>query len=520
MKKTIKYIIALSAALSATGCSDFLDKEPQDQRIETNFFKTESDAMEALVAIYDALQWNTLQGFHPSDMFLDVASDDAFAGGSSSSDVPNIQQVDNHAILTTNNEIQGLYRKYFIGIQRANALLEKIDGVDAGEAFKSRVTAEAKFLRAYFYLDLVRFYENVPLILKTLIASESYQPQAEPAQVYNQIATDLWDAIAGLPAERLKDGRVSKWAAEALLARAYLFYNGVYGGNLTAGTKTIDRAEALALLEDIIQNSGHRLLDNYADNFTLANEFSDESLFEISYSDLRAWGDWGYVQGGEGNIGIQMRGPRLDEVAKELYETGWSMSTVSQSLVDAFEANDPRKTATLLSEKEFKGKFTKGYQHTGYFNKKYTTSKEYKPTKGGNQELNWGNNYRVIRYADVLLMAAELHVLDGDAATAKGYLDQVRERVDLPLKAATLDNIYQERRVELALEGIRYWDLLRRGLDVAAAAITSQDVRGPLYQGDQITFNITFNRLRKGFFPIPQNEIDILNGQIDQNDGY
>jgi len=520
MKKIFNYTLALCASMFVAGCDDFLDKEPLDQRVDTNFFKTESDAMEALVSVYDALQWNSLQGFHPSDMFLDVASDDAFAGGASSSDVPNIQQIDNHAILTTNNEVQGLYRKYFIGIQRANALLEKIDSVDASKEFKAQVTAESKFLRAYFYLDLVRFYENVPLITKTLVVSESFQPQAKPADIYNQIARDLWEAKDGLPATISRDGRVTKWAAEALLARAYLFYNGVYKGDLTAGTKTIDRAAALALLEDVIQNSGHRLLDNFADNFTKANEFSDESLFEISYSDLRSWGDWGYIQGGEGNIGIQMRGPRLDEVGKEIYETGWSMSTVSQSLVDAFSDSDPRKTATLLSQTEFKGKFTVGYQHTGYYNKKYTTSKDYKPTLGGAQELNWGNNYRVIRYSDVLLMAAELQVLLGNAGTAKGYLDQVRDRVDMPLVAATLDNIYQERRLEFALEGIRYWDLLRRGLDVAATAINSQNVRGPLYQGDQITFNITFNQARKGFFPIPQNELDIQDGKMNQNDGY
>ncbi len=117
-------------------------------------------------------------------------------------------------------------------------------------------------------------------------------------------------------------------------------------------------------------------------------------------------------------------------------------------------------------------------------------------------------------------MAAELQVLSGNAGAAKGYLDQVRDRVDMPLVAATLDNIYQERRVELALEGIRYWDLLRRGLDVAEDAITTQNVRGPLYQGDQITFNVTFNRARKGFFPIPQNELDIQDGKMNQNDGY
>jgi len=518
MKTTVKYIIALSASLAFTGCSDFLDKEPVDNRVGENFFKTESDAMEALVSVYDALQWNTVQGYQPADLLLDVASDDAYAGGGSSSDVPNIQQIDNHAILTTNVEMQGLFRKYYIGIARANALLEKIDAVDASDAFKKRVTAECKFLRAYFYLDLVRFYENVPLVTRTLTISEANQPQANPAEVYTQIAKDLWEAKDGLPAERLKNGRISKWAAEALLARAYLFYKGVYSADLNTGSVTINQAEALKLVEDIITNSGHKLLANYADNFARSGEFSDESIFEISYSDLRSWGDWGYIQGGEGNISIQMRGPRLKEPAQNPYEAGWSIAIPTQVLVDAFEANDPRKVATIMTETELKGGLNAGYQHTGYFNKKYTTVREYKTTAGGNTELNWGNNYRAIRYSDVLLMAAELAL--PNATTAKGYLDQVRERVKLPLKAATLDNIFQERRVELALEGIRYWDLLRRGTDVTRAAIEAQSMRGPLYQGDDVNFKITYNAARKGFFPIPQNEIDMSNGTLKPNAGY
>lgn len=518
MKKYIQYTAIVLPLLASSSCSDFLDKEPLDQRIDTNFYKTESDAMEALVAVYDVLQWNTVQGYHPTDMLADIASDDAYAGGASRTDAPNIVEVDQHNIRTANSEMYGLYRKAYIGIGRSNVLLEKIGGVSASDSFKSRVAAEAKFLRAYFYFDLVRFFENVPLILKTLSPAEAVQPQVAPAEVYNQIAKDLWEAKDALPAERLKDGRVSKWAAEALLARVYLFYNGVYKQNLNTGAETIDRTQALNLLKDIINNSGHQLLDNYADNFKRANEFSDESVFEIAYSDLRTWGDWGFIQGGEGNIGVQMRGPRVDEPGKEQFERGWSFSTATQSLVNAFEANDPRKEATLLADTEFASTISKGFQHTGYFNEKYTTAKEYKPS-GGTPELNWGNNYRAIRYADVLLMAAELEAVGGNITAAQPYLNEVRDRVGLSEKTATLENIYAERRVELALEGIRYFDLLRRGVDVASAAITTT-LRGPNYEGDQVDFNITFNTARKGFFPIPQAEIDVLNGQLDQNDGY
>lgn len=517
MKNYIKGLVVAGLSLVVASCDDFLDKQPLDQRVESNFYKTEKDATEALVAIYDVLQWHTVQGYHPTDMLMDIASDDAFAGGGSSTDAPNIIEVDRSTVRTNNGEIQGLWRKYYIGISRANIFLEKIDGIDADEDFKTRTIAEAKFLRAYFYLDLVRLFENVPLVLKTLAPSEVV-PQAPVADVYNQIATDLSEAITDLPAERLKDGRVSKWAAEALLVRAFLFYNGVYGASLQAGTQTIDRAKALELVEDVINNSGHTLLANYGDNFTMANEFSDESVFEIAYSDLRIWYDWGFIQGGEGNIGVQMRGPRVDNPGDELYERGWSFSPATQSLVDAFEATDPRKEATLLNVADLASTYTTGYQHTGYFNKKYTTTKEYKGQ--GQPEHNWGNNYRAIRYSDVLLMAAELHAQGGNIGGAQPYLDQVRDRVDLTPITASLDNIYQERRVELALEGHRYWDLLRRGITVAEGEISLDGSMAPTYIGDAVDFTITFNTARKGFLPIPQNEIDVVNGALDQNTGY
>ena len=510
-------LLALVFFLAASCSQDFLDKQPLDQRVESNFYQTQADAEEALIAVYDVIGWNTVVGFHPLPMFADIASDDSYAGGASRNDAPNIIEVDQHNIRTTNGEILGLWKKYYTGIYRANLYLEKIEGIDADPDFISRSVAEVKFIRAYYYFDLLRVFENVPLLTETLKSQADYsQPQATPEQIYNQIATDLVEAIPGLPEviPATENGRVSKWAAKALLAKLYLHVNGVYGANPNGGGKTIDQAAALAELEDVIANSGHRLLDNYAANFSKEGEFSVESVFEISYSDARPWYDWGYIQGGEGNIAIQMQGPRVDDPGLEAYERGWSFAPVTQSLYDAFEDGDPRREATILHQDEFVGGLTIGYQHTGYFTKKYTTTKEYKPAEG-QLELNWGNNYRVIRYSDVLLMAAEL-----GSPNAQDYLDQVRARVGLPSVPATLDNIYQERRVELALEGHRYFDLLRRGLDVAEAAISVSGEIGPLYQGDAQEFDVVFKPVKKGLFPIPQTEVDISNGVYKQNTGY
>jgi len=490
--------------------------------VESNFYQTKQDAQEALVAIYDVLQWNTLNGFHVPEMLSDIASDDSYAGGASRNDAPNIIEIDQHKIRTTNGEVHGLWRKYYTGIYRANKYLEKIPGIDAEEEFKTLTTAEAKFLRAYFYFDLARFFENVPLITTPLDNPDEYnQPQAAPSEVYSQIGQDLMEAIPNLrefvPSNQ--KGRVTKWAAEALLVRVYLYYSGVYGDDLPAGDQTVDRARAITMVEDVINNSGHDLLENYDDIFKLEYEFSQESVFEIAYSDSRPWWDWGYVHGGEGNMAPQMQGPRVDQPAEEEYERGWSFSPVTAELIEAFDPADPRLEATVLFEDELNAGLTVGYQHTGNFTQKYTTHKSYRAADG-QLELNWGNNYRVIRFADVLLMGAELQLAAGDQDKAQQYLDRVRGRVDMPSVDATMENIHRERRLELALEGQRYWDLLRRGLNVAKQHIDTPAEMKDGYVGDAADFAVTFNKATKGLFPIPQSEIDISNGELKRNPGY
>jgi starch-binding outer membrane protein, SusD/RagB family len=523
-KKTSRILlIGLFISGTTTSCDDFLDLAPVDTRTEDNFYKTQADASEALIGVYDVLQWNTVIGFHPTPLVLDILSDDSYSAGQPSSE-PALLQMDRHQILTTNPEVQGLWKKHYIGIARANTLLQKMAGIDAPENFKKQTIAEAKFLRAHFYLDLVRLFENVPLVLTPQSPSEYNQPQATPKAVYDQIAKDLTEAMADLPATMLSTnrGRATKWAAKALLARAYLFYKGVYNQDLQAGGTAITGQVALQHLNDIITQSGHNLLPNYADIFSKANEFSVESVWEIAYSDENPWYDWGYIHGGEGNMQPQQQGPRIKNPAIENYLAGWSTATPTLELFNAFASNDPRRDATILFETELvggKANLNIGFQHTGMFSQKYTTAKEYAPA-GGQLELNWGNNYRSVRFADVLLMASELMVMTG-SGDAQAPLTRVRARVGLPAVAATLDNIYRERRVELALEGHRYWDLLRRGVTVANTAITVNRTTLPTgYEGAITDFNIQFNTTRKGFLPIPQSEVDLSAGVLKPNAGY
>ena len=500
-----------------TACSDdFLDLKPLDKEVTSTFYKTEDQAMQALVSIYDVLGYDETPkiSWAPFVTVSDMLSDDAFAGGADANDGMEEDQLNTFNIPTNNVLAHAIWVKNYTGIYRANLLLEKIGGVDASDEFKARLIAEAKFMRAFFYFEQVSFFENIPLLTATIKGPSEYnQPQAEPSAVYNQIALDLVESMDGLPesVSPAEEGRITKWAAQGLLARVYLFYNGVYGQELMAGDRTIDRAAVLTYLEDLITNSGHDLFENYEDNFKLAGEFGIESVFEISYGDTPPWWDWDYVRGGEGNLAAQMQGPRVSN--SNNWNRGWSFATVSQKLVDDLK-DDPRYEWTVLEEGELDGTLEKAYQHTGYFSQKYSSDAEHWGTNG-QLELNRTVNRRVIRFSDVLLMAAEL-----GSPNAQDYLDRVRDRVDLGSIPATPENIYKERRLELSLEGLRYFDLLRKGVSYANQELTVIGQRGPLYVGDQVIFDVTFNPVTRGFLPIPQTEVDLSAGTFVQNQGY
>jgi hypothetical protein len=515
-----KYIIntakALLVAIMLTGCEGFLDLEPLDKIVSSNFYQTEEDALQALVSVYDVLTYQSTPGvsWAPFLTMSDILSDDAYAGGADANDGMDENEFSTFNIPSTSLIAHSIWIKNYLGIYRANLYLEIIDGIDASDEFKSRTIAEVKFLRAYFYLEQVRFFENIPLLTSTIKGPSEYQQtQNTPQEVYNQIALDLVEAISDLPTSvsSAEAGRITKWAAQALLARTYLFYNGVYNSDLNAGGTTVNQAYVLTQLEDLIANSGHDLFENYQDNFKLVGEFGIESVFEISHGDTPVWWDWNYPRGGNGNLAAQMQGPRV-EGGSQNWNRGWSFATVNRKLALDL-AGDPRFQHTILTQEELDGTLVKGYQHTGYYSKKYSSDKEHWGS-GGQFELNRTCNFRVIRFSDVLLMAAEL-----GSANSQQYLDRVRTRVGLTSVPATPENIYRERRLELSLEGIRYFDVLRRGLTYASQELT-HSVTGPNYIGDQQLFEITFNAATKGFLPIPQTEIDLSGGAFVQNDGY
>jgi len=320
--------------------------------------------------------------------------------------------------------------------------------------------------------------------------------QESPEAIYNQIEQDLLAAIPELPLSvgaALK-GRATKGAAQALLARAYLYMN-----------KTDKMDDVATLCEDVIQSGVYTLEKNYGDIFKTSGEWGTESVFEIAYSENARsdWGSWGSGWG-EGNVSIQMVGMR--DFNGLVYAPGWGFAPVSETLA-TFMQGDPRFIHTIIDADNIAGAtYSPGYQNTGYFIRKYAPLKE-NLSSDGEPALNWGNNVREIRYADVLLMAAEgLARSGGSESKAQGYLNDVRARVSLPAVTSTGNNllldIYKERQLELATEGHRFFDLVRTG---QAATVLAD--KGFVFGKNE-------------YLPLPQNEIDASQGALIQNPGY
>lgn len=494
---------------------DFLELEPKTSVSEGNSYKTESDGFLAAVAVYDAL---AVQNWQFVPIMSDIWSDDCFTGGGNAGDMKQWQEIEQGIISSDNGTVNDLWNRCYSGLYRANLFLQKAEQIEwETPGLKERLVGEVKFLRAYFFWDIVRHYGWAPIFTEILDDVEMYKtvPQNTPDEIFTQIAADLLDAIALLPVSvpDNEKGRVTKGAAQALLARIYLFHEGEVAktklgvGSFTNGATTIDKSYVQNALQEIITSGQYRLLDNYADVFSWTNENNDESIFEWQYSEISKvddWGGWGI----NGNFSIVFCGPREPQGDPNLVGVeGWSFGTVSWSLVNEFEPGDPRLDVTVYNAEANLTSYNRAFQNTGYFMKKRMGIASYLATEGDPRH-NWAINFIDIRYADILLMASELFI-DDNPVLALGYLNQVRERA-MPgsgLSSIDLDAIYHERRVELAGEGSRKWDLMRRGLNYAETQINASF---ELPDGISNTSDFS-NRLFKentwGMFPIPGQDI-------------
>lgn len=496
----LKYIFVAIAMVILGSCSeDFVTIDPKGKFDTNTYFANEGQCYSALLGIYDPLRKNT-GGFENLVAMLNAGSDDFYAGGGSSTDGNGIQNFSTHSLSSIS--IPGSYwNDHYQGVSRANLFLNKIPATPMNDGLRARFISEAKTLRAFYYFNLVRLFKNIPLILEPLTTQTIYTPeQVKPEVIYAQIEKDLLEAIPSLPNKvdpATEAGRFNKGAAQALLGKVYLFE----GKN----------AEAAAVLAEVngtpgaTNQYGNKLLPAFSDLWVTSNKFNAESIIEVSHSSAgnSDWTFWGTGKD-EGNTLNQMVGPRgysrpANSTAPDL-PSGWAFSIPTQKLYDAMK-NDPRFEATILDLKALKaaGKadYIPAYQDTGYFLNKYLPRQSDVRTGGGNAELNYKQNSYVIRLADTYLMEAEAL---GSGTRAQALLDAVRARVGLGSVPVTLAAIKSERRVELAGEGHRFFDLVRWG--DAAAALSD---RGFIAGKDEI-------------FPIPYTE---LNGtKLVQNPFY
>lgn len=504
--KYFSIICALTAGLTLASCADsWLDPEMRGTNLESNFYKNEEEAFKGLVAVYDVVGWQG-GGYVTRTGMADAASDDHHAGGGGASDVNDLQVMTRWELTPEIGPHNDLWRKGFSGVFRANKLLEKLSAVPMSDAKKARFVAECKFLRAYFYFDLVRMFKNIPLLTKPLDVNEMFDvSQAAPAEVWAQIESDLKEAIAEsqLPdriTELNEKARATKGAAHALLGKVYIYQE-----------KWPEAAAELALVNATPgqQNPtyGYALLENFGDLWKSTPEFkfNKESIFEISYTNT-SQGTWNCVACTEGNVLNIMTGPRSYTATADDapdYVSGWSFLTVSKELY-AVMKDDPRFPYTIADLKALvaagKATYSPGYDDTGYFLEKFM-GRASNRVPSGIPELNFPQNLYDMRLADTYLLEAEALVRagQGTGAGSRAYalLNAVRDRVGLGPIPATIDNIFLERRKELAGEGHRFFDLIR-----TKQAETVLKARG-------------FDETKHYVFPIPFN--DLQSTKLEQN---
>jgi len=518
MKKMryIAYLVVLIFGFQAC-TKDFLELEPKTGLVEDNFYKTENDAFLALTGVYDAL---TVRNWQFIPLMADIFSDDAFAGGADAGDMSQWQDLEKNQMTAENNSATDLWNRCYTAIYRANLYLEKETGITwDNPANRARFAAEAKFIRGYVYYDLARHYGWAPIFTTVLPSIEDYRnaTQNTPAELYRQVAADLLAALPDLPetVPQSEIGRITKPAAQALIARIYLYYTGIktaipelgLSGEWTDGTTIIDKTYVQNALESIITSGIYKLVPNYADLFDWAHQNTEEALLEFQYSEKAKSSDWG-GWGINGNFSVIFYGMRNPEGFGGVWDAGWSFATITWSLVDEYEPGDTRKDATVFNANNGGGDYLHAFQNTGYFNKKWMPRNAYQAT-AGSREHNYPANYPDIRYADVLLMASEMFLND-NPGKAKDYLNQVRVRAmgsSAALSSITLEDILHERRMELAGEGSRKWDLLRMGMDYTKTKIDASFNVPANAPNKQDFTGRNFDPQTYGMFPIPGVEI-------------
>jgi len=534
-------------------CSDWLKEPTPGQTNLADYYTTWQAALENVNAAYTPLAWE-YQGTYYAEWFIgDIVSDDALKGGQYiQSDMADVYDMENWKTQTDNELLLQYYRAKYQGIQRCNLVLERVPGMDPElfdeeefqcvDGLQERIIGEAYFLRAFYYFQLVRVYGGVPLVLNNLLTDADWQqPRATADAVYDQIVADLTEANKRLwlrSDSRFADtdmGRATKGAAQAMLLKVNLYRH--------------QYEEARAWGDSIILSNEYSLETDYADNWLLENENGVESVFEIQYMEDPS-SDYGEGNGFSRGTFTQILTRSRSQDPMFGSNAGWGFNKPTHNLYDEYEEGDPRRDVTIWDATgHMTNESEEIYCGTPYCSRKYawyTTDADGNVT-GANTLAHASRgplNYKLIRYADVLLMYAEACEAAGGAGkcgkTAEQALNEVRQRAranaadpdalpDYPgysikvngqeIADPTLQQaIRHERRVELAMEGHRWFDICRWGgfdgqgvkahMD-AYAATESQEARDEMAD---------FVAGKHELFPIPEEE-RMLN-PMEQNPGY
>lgn len=498
-----KYIIIFSLFISALlgSCSDdFLEVESASSVLIDDYYTTEARIFEALVAAYDPLSWTDYAWGQMVQLNLvsDVMSDDVYVGGNDQGDQPHLHKMFNYEA-TPEIVCADLWTTLYSGVKRANAVMEYMPDVEEiSDENKALYIAEAKVLRAYYYIWLWKLWGNLPYY-EVNLENPYTTPQLDADDVYTGIVTTLEEAIedGGLPLKSTVDN-----TGRATLAFAYMLYaDAVMYQNDETRYET-----ALLYMNEIIGSLDYKLNGDFAAIWEEDGEWSDESIFEVNYFSVNGAKDWGAVLADGGTVTPKLIGINNLADSPE-FDGGWGFEPVRQETYDMFEAIDLRKDASVLNFAVYSASngatYQGRYQDTGNFLKKYL------PRIGGNADasaspdMNFNNNLRVYRYAETLLNAAELLARGvSGTGTAQGYLDEVRLRAGVGSVTATIDNIIEERHLEFVGEGKRYWDLIRTGK--ASTTLIPNDFR-----------TNTWDETKK-HLPIPQSELD-ADSKLTQN---
>ncbi len=478
--KHIKYLVFAVTVSIFISCDteEFLNPLPDSRVAVDGFFQTDADVLAGVIGVYDALQGvndatdsnesRTNRGVQFEHLLTEHRTDNTRNATTEGS------KADFHRYLVNANNVESedYYASMYEVIFRANNILNFIDIADPSN--QARYTAEAKFLRAYAYFKLVRLFSDVPLVTEVVSPADKETPfiRTSEAEIYAQIIADLQEAVGAL--DNGPKGRASKAAAQGILAKVYL------------SQATPNYSGAQQLCEDIINSGQFSLQSNYSDVFY--NELNDEIIFAIEYES----GNPLESQGFSAEFTSAIRAGAED-----------GQNIVNDNLIADFTAAGGNRTevsyVTISGSNEVAKFFPDGFDSTA------------DPAYGPNAR-DAGNDYIALRYADVLLMHVEAAMAGGNSVSTAGPLSSfqaVRDRAGLitPVAVVTKDDLLLERRVELAFENQRWFDLLRFGV---AESVLSAHATEMSYVFDA----------RKLLLPIPASEINLSGGLLTQNPGY